>query len=230
MNNNLTRDSQEGLAGRRRSIVEVIFDQKESGNRWAGGRNMRVKHGSQLGCINENRRYPPRGIPNHMLPHGLGGVGVNGNALRNRMVEGACRKTNNQRKHHQTNKRPAPRKRRARHEVCFSRFLHCPTTNSAIIPPKQSKARLQKPPMPISKRYCAYEKVVSRALPRLSPMDPPCEKADCEKPRPAHKPAGGERYLRTVLSRARSSTPSCSESVASSPRRWVARGSHRDSS
>jgi hypothetical protein len=127
LNNNLTRDSQERLAGRRRSIVEVIFDQKESRNRWSSGSNMRVKHGGPVRSINENRRHPPRSIPNHMLPHGLSGVGVHGNALRNRLVEGSSRQTNDKRKHHYADERSAPRKRRATHNVCFPRLLHRPS-------------------------------------------------------------------------------------------------------
>ena len=110
-NNNLTGDSEERSAGRRRSIVEVIVDQKERGNWWSSGRHMRVKHGGLLGGINQNRRYPARGIPHHMLPHRLRPIGVRGNALRNRLMKSASRQTNHQGKHNNANESAAPRKR-----------------------------------------------------------------------------------------------------------------------
>jgi hypothetical protein len=107
---------------------------------------MRVEHRRLLGGVNEDRRYPPRGIPNHMLPHGLRGVGVRSNALRNRLVEGASRQTDDQGKHDNSDERPAQRKPRAAQDVSFSRFLHRPRTNSAIIQAREADARLQKPP------------------------------------------------------------------------------------
>jgi hypothetical protein len=72
---------------------------------------MGIKHGGLLGSMNEDRRYPAGGIPNHMLPHGLRSVGVRGNALRNSLVEGTCRQTDDQGQHDNANERPAQRKR-----------------------------------------------------------------------------------------------------------------------
>jgi hypothetical protein len=72
LNRNLTRELRgKTLAGRRRSIVKVIVDQKESGNCRSSGRNMRVKDWDLLGSMDENRRHPSGGIPNHMLAYGL---------------------------------------------------------------------------------------------------------------------------------------------------------------
>ena len=85
---------------------------------------MRIKHGGLLGSMNEDRRYPARAIPNHMLPHGLGGGGVRSNAVRNRLVKGTCCQTDGQRKHHKNDEGPAPRERRTAHDAYFRHFLH----------------------------------------------------------------------------------------------------------
>lgn len=107
---------------------------------------MGIKHGGLLGYMNEDRWYPAGGIPNHMLPRSLCGVGVHRNALRNSLLEGACRQTDDQGQHDNANEHPAPRKRRATHDVRVFRFLHCPkTVDYAIIPLSESSTRLQKP-------------------------------------------------------------------------------------
>jgi len=76
------------LAGWRRTVVKA-FLKKKNAKRRPSGSHVRIEGGCLQGCKDLNRRSPLRAVPVHVLPHRLCSIGLSGNTVRNREMEGA---------------------------------------------------------------------------------------------------------------------------------------------